>query len=67
MRSFVPGSAFAQETKFVIDISERAQRDTVGYRGREHGRHGFFRDCSEVQGREPGPINIQRTIGGPLY
>ncbi len=27
----------------------------------------FFRDCSEVQGRELGPINIQRTIGGLPY
>jgi agmatinase len=27
----------------------------------------FFRDCSEVQGREPGPIDVQRTIGGMSF
>lgn len=24
----------------------------------------FYRDCSKIEGREPGPIDIQRTIGG---
>lgn len=24
----------------------------------------FYRDCSKIEGRDPGPIDIQRTIGG---
>jgi agmatinase len=51
--------------KPVMDLF-RANPDSVPLEPRDPSRNltELYRDCSAVEGREPGPIDIQRTTGG---
>jgi agmatinase len=65
------GDAFAAENfdpateKPVMDLF-RANTDSIPLEPRDPSRNltELYRDCTTVEGREPGPIDIQRTIGG---
>ncbi len=51
--------------KPVMDLF-RANPDSIPLEPRDPTRNltELYRDCSKVEGRDPGPIDIQRTIGG---
>jgi agmatinase len=51
--------------KPVMDLF-RAHTDSIPLEPRDPSRNltELYRDCSKVEGRDPGPIDIQRTIGG---
>jgi agmatinase len=68
----IPAAAWAQDdvtTEKPIIEMYRESPDAIPLDPRDPSRNltALFRDCSEVQGREPGPINIQRAIGGLAY
>lgn len=49
----------------IIDLF-RANPDAIPLEPRDPNRNllNFYVDCENIEGREPGPINIQSTIGG---
>ena len=51
--------------KPIMDLF-RANTDSIPLEPRDPSRNltEAYRDCSKVEGRDPGPIDIQRTIGG---
>jgi len=52
----------------IIDLF-RANPDAVPLEPRDPSKDltALYRDCSTIEGREPGPINIQATIGGVAH
>ena len=51
--------------KPLIDLF-RANPDSIPLEPRDPSRNltELYRDCSKIEGRKPGPIDIQRTVGG---
>ena len=60
---------FDPKTKEPIIDLMRKSPDAIPLEPRDPSRkiEGLFRDCKDNPQREPGPINIQKTIGGLAY
>ncbi len=57
---------FDPKTKKPIIELFRESPDAIPLEPRDPTKNllNFYRDCSKIEGRDPGPIDIQRTIGG---
>lgn len=64
--SVIAAEDFDPKTEKPIMDLFRANPDSIPLEPRDPSRNltELYRDCSKIEGRQPGPINIQRTIGG---
>ena len=62
----VSAEKFDPKTKKTIMELFRASPNAIPLEPRDKSKNllVLFRDCKEIKGRKPGPIDIQRTIGG---